>query len=71
MAEQNHHFAMYDFAPGNSDLLRTSEFALRERTNWRDTLRGAWQSYSKGLRGQLAEAKEHKDRIKLKRPGEK
>ena len=46
-----------------------AKFVDREKGVWRHTLKGAWVSYAKGFRRQLAEGKAQQDRINLKRPG--
>lgn len=53
------------------ERLGLSKFVNVERTVWRYTLKGAWISYSKGFRKQLAEGKMQMERVKLKRPGDK
>jgi len=40
-----------------------------DRTIWRHTLKGAWQTYFVGFRSQLAAGMAQKDRIERKRPG--
>ncbi len=53
------------------EKLGLGKFLDGERTVWRHTLKGAWLSYFKGFRAQLAEGKAQRDRIALKRPGQK
>lgn len=63
--------AMQAMKAARMERLGLSKFVNAERTVWRYTLKGAWISYSKGLRKQLAEGKMQMERVKLKRPGDK
>jgi len=53
------------------EKLRLGKFLNRDRTVWRHTLKGALLSCFKGFRAQLEEGKAQKDRIRIKRPGQK
>jgi len=63
--------AMQAMKAAQMERLGLGKFTNRERTVWRHTLKGAWLTYSKGYRAQLAEAKSQRDRIVVKRPGQK
>jgi len=45
------------------------KFLNSDQTVWRYTIKGSWLQFSKGLRGQLAEAEKQRERVHRKRPG--